>query len=71
LILMVDGHQTAAWNHTCSIIAKIHNVNCTKKGDLIRPQDIHPLLNKNRDKTIHTTDLSVLKPHLKHKDGGK
>ena len=39
---MGKGKSKDNWNHTSAIIAKVHNVNCTKKKDLIKPEEINP-----------------------------
>ncbi len=31
------------WDMTCCVVAKVHNVNCTSRSDMIRASDIHPM----------------------------
>ena len=49
---MGKGKSKDNWNHTSAIIAKVHNVNCTKKRDLIKPDEINPHVVAASDNTI-------------------
>lgn len=46
----LDTVDRMAWNHTSSMIAKLHNVNCTKQKDMIQPQNVNPYA--KRDKVV-------------------
>lgn len=46
LVWMAEKRRSADWDVGASIIAKIHNVNCVKRTDTIRPEDIHPFAPK-------------------------
>jgi hypothetical protein len=39
---MAEKRRSADWDTTSSLIAKIHNVACLKRTDMISPTDIHP-----------------------------
>ena len=45
---MAEGAQKERWNHTASLVAKLHNVNCTRKPDMIRAEEVHPFMGKKR-----------------------
>jgi hypothetical protein len=45
---MADGRRKHDWQQTSSIIAKIHNVNVSKRSDLISPEDVDPTITKAR-----------------------
>lgn len=42
LLLMSDGKERSDWNKFSVLISTIHNVNCTKKSDMIDFKNIHP-----------------------------
>ncbi len=42
LTLMSNGKERSDWNKFSVLTAKIHNVNCTKKSEMIDFRDIHP-----------------------------
>ena len=37
-----EAQDRSDWNRASSIMAMIHNVQCTKKSQMISPQRIHP-----------------------------
>lgn len=39
---MVEGKLDSQWNHTCSIVSSLYNVN-RGKGRPMSPDDIHPM----------------------------
>jgi len=43
---MAAGRQSAQWDHTCSVMATIINVNRGKNKPLIRPNQLHPMMAK-------------------------
>ena len=42
LLWMSDGKERSEWNRASTIASTIHNVNCTKKEQMIDFKDIHP-----------------------------
>ena len=42
LAVMYQAQQLETWDHTAVIVAKIHNANCTKKSQLVKPATEHP-----------------------------
>lgn len=41
---MTEARLQSEWDRTCMIVAKLHNVNCTKKADMIAdPSTLNPL----------------------------
>lgn len=39
---MADGKRREQWGHTSHVLAKLHNVNCTKREDLKEPWEFNP-----------------------------
>ena len=42
LMWMAEKRRSADWDTAASIIAKLHNVNCVKRHNMIRPEQVHP-----------------------------
>lgn len=42
LLWMSNGKERSDWNKFSVLVAKIHNVNCTKDSELIDFKDVHP-----------------------------
>jgi len=42
LLLMSNGKERSDWNKFSVLVAKIHNVNCTKEQECIDFKDVHP-----------------------------
>lgn len=42
LLWMNNGKERSEWNRFSVLVAKIHNVNCTKKSEMVDFKDIHP-----------------------------
>lgn len=42
LALMAEGRDRAEWRRFSTLMALIHNVNCSKKSDTKRPSDFDP-----------------------------
>ena len=40
---MADGRRRDAWDRTSWLLAKIHNVNCSRACDRIEPADCNPM----------------------------
>ena len=57
LLWMADGKRKDAWYHTAAIIAKVHNVNCSKKSELKKPTAFHPYMQQKASKV--TGKISV------------
>ena len=39
---MYEARLASDWDHTAEMIAKIHNVNCTKAGDTVSSAQLNP-----------------------------
>jgi len=52
---MVTARRMARWDEVSALIAKIHNVNCTKESQTITPDQVHPL---RRSRPSGETDRS-------------
>jgi hypothetical protein len=46
LVWMAEKRRWADWDTTSSLIAKLHNVHCAKRSDMITPDQIHPFAPK-------------------------
>lgn len=42
LLWMSEARGRFAWEQTASLLAKIHNVNCTKENERLTPGDCNP-----------------------------
>jgi len=40
---MAYGRRRENWDATAHLLAKIHNVNCTRGCDVMAPADFHPI----------------------------
>jgi len=40
---MAEARLRHDWDLTCLVVATTHNVHCTRRRDLIDPNQIHPL----------------------------
>lgn len=58
----LDYLDELMWNHTASVIAKVHNLNCTKTSQLKTPMDFHPYA-----KAKQPPDLSQMSPEERAK----
>ena len=38
----METRDELEWNHTASLVAMIHNVNCSKKSDMKNPDQFNP-----------------------------
>lgn len=37
-----DARQKAEWERTSWLLAKLHNVNCGRRSDMVSPNDLNP-----------------------------
>jgi len=58
LVWMAESRESHLWDHTASVICKIHNVNCAKKSDLMNITDFHPYM-KATKRGIRITKANV------------
>jgi len=49
------------WEHTAWLIAKLHNVNCTKKSDLVMPDDVNPYPKRRQKRPVPKVGVDVLR----------
>lgn len=50
LLWMSEARGRHEWGQTAFILAKLHNVNCTKESDCITPDDCNPYVLAERGK---------------------
>lgn len=63
LLWMGDGRERSEWNKASVIAATIHNVNCTKKDQMIDFTDIHPYY---ISKALEKRDRGPSKDEISH-----
>ena len=56
---MAEGRNRAAWSRTAALLAMLHNINCTKRGDMKTAADFDPF--RVRRAAPPRVDISVLK----------
>ena len=56
-----EGRSRAEWSRAAAIMAMVHNVNCTKKGQMKSPAEFSPFEQESRRVTHRTKDLSILR----------
>jgi hypothetical protein len=59
---MAEGKMTSAWDHTAAILAKLHNVNCTKPNQMIKnPTTLNPMrVKQKKGGKADMTDLAAM-----------
>lgn len=68
---MVKAHRIEAWDHTSFIVSKIHNVNCTKKPQMVTPEQLNPYRPKPKKKGPDRKVLRVILANLNAKQAAK
>jgi len=56
---MALGRRRDAWDHTAKIVAKVHNVNCTKKSDQVDPAELNPYRNTKAEAEELTPEVKA------------
>lgn len=50
-----EARSADSWERASFLIAKVHNVNCSKRSDMVRPEDVNlHLLRKKHAEREHT-----------------
>jgi hypothetical protein len=58
-MLMVEGRQCDAWNHTASLLSLLHNVNCPDKSKMKPPAFFNPFTPRAKAPALGVEDLKV------------
>jgi hypothetical protein len=67
---MMNGHQTALWNHTSAVMSLIANVNRGKNTKVFVPSDFHPYDQEQKKKKKPVIDKKAGFDLLKQLAGG-
>ena len=59
VLTMYEGHSKDRWWHTSSLMALVHNTQCTKQGDCLAPADFNPHLAAKKQEAKSKVDAEV------------
>ena len=57
---MAEARLEDSWERMAWIVAKLHNVNCTKRADLREPGSFNPYRRKRRRRTRERQNLGTI-----------
>lgn len=68
LYWMAQGKQKALWDHTCSTIATLMNVNRGRNQPLVKPHQLHPMRKSQGGMSFDAETVRAISGALKQRE---